>query len=98
MADIKLFYLDGCPYCANARKALAELMQENEAFRAVGIEWIEETAHPDIADEYDYYRVPTLFCGDTKLYEADPSHGYQEIRDGLKNALLSVLNGSGGAE
>lgn len=31
---------------------------------------IEETQHPDIADQYDYYYVPTFYVDGVKVHEA----------------------------
>ena len=64
MKELKIYYLEGCPYCRKAMTALEELKAENPEFDKVGIEWIEETRSPEIADKFDYYRVPSIFCGD----------------------------------
>ena len=64
MKELKIFYLEGCPYCRKAMTALEELKAETPEFDKVGIEWIEETRSPEIADKFDYYRVPSIFCGD----------------------------------
>ena len=32
MDAIEIFYLTGCPYCDNARRAVAELLQEEPAY------------------------------------------------------------------
>ena len=32
---------------------------------------IEETQHPDIADQYDYYYVPTFYVDGVKVHEAE---------------------------
>lgn len=84
---IRLFYLEDCPYCHNARRALAELAAEDPKYRAAKIEWIEESRHPEIAGQYDYYYVPTVFAGDKKLYEARPSESYAECKEKLRAAL-----------
>ena len=50
----------------SAKKALRyieELKAEYPEFQPIEIEMIEETQHPDIADQYDYYYVPTFLCG-----------------------------------
>lgn len=91
MKEIEIFYLNGCPYCANARRAIAELQGEEPAYGGIELRWIEEREHPELADRRDYFRVPTLFCGERKLYEADPSHGYEEIRENIRKAFDRVL-------
>lgn len=69
MKDFKLFYLKSCPYCKKAIKYLDELRQENPAFQALELEWIEEKEQAELADTFDYYYVPTFFYKDKKLFE-----------------------------
>lgn len=93
MKKMTLFYLRGCPYCDNARKALAELTKENDAYAAVEVDWVEESERLELANNYDYYYVPTIFAGEKKLYEADPSQGYVDIKQSVKAALDAVCTG-----
>ena len=90
MKKLKIFYLEGCPYCDNARRALQELSAEDPVFAAVEIEWIEEHANAALADQYDYYYVPAVFDGERKLYEARPSENYEAIREHLRAALTAA--------
>lgn len=69
MKPVKLFYLKDCPYCKKALKYLDELRAEEPAYAAVEIEMIEESEHPDVADSYDYYYVPTFYVGGVKVHE-----------------------------
>ena len=87
MGKITIFYLERCPYCRNAQKAVAALKAEKAAYDAVDIEWIEESRQPDIAGKYDYYYVPTAFMGGEKLYECSPADDYEAIRKNIKAAL-----------
>ena len=80
MKEIKLFYLKDCPYCHNAKRALNELVKENPAYNEVNVKWIEESEQPEIAEQYDYYYVPTIFAGDKKLYEAKPYEAYDTCK------------------
>ena len=91
MKEVKLFYLTGCPYCIHARNALGELIRENEAYEKISIHWIEEREEADLAEQYDYYYVPTVFFGSEKLYEEDHSKKYADIRECLKKALDEIL-------
>ena len=50
-----------------------------------------QTQQPQIAEQYDYYRVPTVFLGDRKLYEASPADGFEQIRQHLRIALDAAL-------
>ena len=86
MKKLRIFYLEGCPYCAMARRAVRELAGEPEVAGSE-IEWIDERAEAELADAYDYYYVPSVFDGDRKLYEARPSHGYGDVLAGIRAAL-----------
>ena len=44
--------------------------EEYPEFQPIEIEMIEETQHPDIADQYDYYYVPTFYVDGVKVHEA----------------------------
>lgn len=87
---LTLFHLTGCPYCQKARKALDELRAENPAYRAIAVDWIEETEQPAVAERYDYYHVPAIFAGEKKLYEAQPGESYDEIKANVRRALDAV--------
>lgn len=91
MKKLTLFYLADCPYCHNARRALQELVKENPAYGEVETDWIEESERPDIAGQYDYYYVPTVFLGKDKLYEAHPSESYADCKKKLQKVLDAVL-------
>lgn len=91
MKKLTLFHLTDCPYCHHARRALEELKQENPAYAAIEIEWIEERQQPDVAARYDYYYVPTLFDGAKKLYEAHPSERYGDVKRNVRAALDAAL-------
>lgn len=91
MKTVTFFYLTGCPYCAQARKALDELYGENPAYRQVPIEAIEEEEHPDIADRWDYWAVPSMFVGTGKLYEAHIGERYPECKAKVKAVLDAAL-------
>ena len=92
MKEIEIFYLTGCPYCSNARRAVEELCAENPAYKALTLNWIEEREHPEIADARDYYSVPSLFFGGEKLYEAHFTHSYDVIKEHIRAAFDRVLS------
>ena len=92
MQKITLFYLDGCPYCRNARTALAELAAENPAYGHIDVDWVEESRNMEMAEQYDYYFVPTIYAGDKKLYEANPSEDFAQCKKNVKAALDAVLS------
>ena len=98
MKKILLFYLEDCPYCHNARRALKELAAEKADYGEVEVEWIEESRQPQVAQQYDYYYVPTIFAGKTKLYEAHPAESYEDCRQNIKAALEAVLSKESGEQ
>lgn len=73
MKKITMFKISTCPYCKQAEDYLKNLMEKNPQYRAVEIERIDETARPDIADQYDYWYVPAFFIGKEKLHEGVPT-------------------------
>ena len=87
MKKITYFYMSGCPYCKNADIAIEELTKDNPAYKGIEIERINETLHPLKTRNYDYYYVPSMFIGDSKLYEADPSQGYDDIKASVKRVF-----------
>ena len=91
MQTIKVFYLENCPYCRNARRAVEELTAEKEAYAQIPLEWIEESRQPQIAQTYDYYYVPTLFVNGEKLYEASPADSFPAIKASIKNVMDRVI-------
>ena len=87
MNKITYFYMAGCPYCRNAYKAIEELTKENAAYGEIEIERINETLHPFKTRNYDYYYVPSMFIGDSKAYEADPSQSFDDIKASVKRVF-----------
>lgn len=92
MKKITAFLLTGCPYCRNGLKAYDELCKEHPEYKDISIDWIYEDKEPELADKYDYYRVPSLFFGDEKLYECEPGQDYDEIRENFEQVLQAALN------
>ena len=91
MHEIEIFYLTGCPYCRNARRAVAELLKEGPAYGALTLRWIEEIEEAELANSRDYYRVPSLFYQGDKLYECAPLQGYEAIKAHIRAAFDRVL-------
>ena len=90
MEKLTIFYLEGCPYCRNAMRAVKELEAEL-GFDADRLEWVEERKNAALADRYDYYRVPSVFSGERKLYECSPADDYDAIKQNLKRAFAQAL-------
>ena len=53
MAEITIFEQAFCPYCRKAHKALTALREENPAYAAVNVRWIDENRQRGLADQYD---------------------------------------------
>ncbi len=92
MKEITGFYLNGCPYCQNAKLAVQELINENPAYGDVPLHWYEETEHPEVVQGHAYYYAPSLFIDTEKLYEAQPGQTYDEIKAHVKAALDTAMN------
>ena len=91
MKKITFFYLESCPYCNNARKAMDELKEENPEYSKIDMDWIEEEQQADPAKVYNYYYVPTMFIGANKLYEAKPEETYDDIKAAVKRVFDAAL-------
>ena len=87
MKDVKILYFPTCPYCIKAKRAVEELKEENPVYRTIEINWVNEHKDVALAEQYDYYYVPTVFYGEEKLYEASPSHSYEDIRENIRRAF-----------
>ena len=85
------FYLEGCPYCKQAREALRELTSEDEKYSSVKFDWVEENLHQEISSQYDYYRVPSMFVDGEKIYEAHPGEKFDECKANVKRVLEASL-------
>ena len=91
MKSLTMFYLDDCGYCAKARRALEELYAEKPEYREIPIHMIEESMEPELAEQYDYYAVPSFFDGKKKLFEAHLFMSYENIRDEIGRVLDYAL-------
>ena len=69
MKKLKMFFFEGCPFCAKAEGFMKELIAENPEYGKIEIERIDEKKHPEIADLYDYYFVPTFYLDGEKIHE-----------------------------
>ncbi len=85
MKSIKLFYLRNCPYCKRALQYIEDEKRLHPELGALEIEMIEESEHPEIADRYDYYYVPTFYIGERKEHEGGIF--LEEIEPLLRKAL-----------
>ena len=91
MIGILYFYLPGCKYCKQADILLLELQNNNADYANVEILKIDEQARPDIAAKFTHDRVPAIFLGDNKLYEANPNESRAEMKANLEKALQATV-------
>ncbi len=68
MKTITMFYQRRCPFCKKAFAYMDELLQQ-EPYKGLQIEKNEETEQPELADQYDYYYVPTFYIDGEKVHE-----------------------------
>ncbi len=85
MKEVKLFYLKNCPFCKKALCYIEELKATHPELSAIEIEMIEESEQPTLADEYDYYYVPTFYVAGEKVHEGGIY--YEEVEAVLRQAL-----------
>ena len=86
MKKVLMFYLPTCPFCQEAFAMVEQLKQNNTAYATIEIETIDEKANAELADQYDYYYVPTYYVDGEKLHEGIPSE--EAIEAVLKAALI----------
>ena len=91
MKKITMFYLEECPFCKKAEKAMKELMVENPAYKSLDIEQIEESENVALAENYNYYAVPSLFIGKEKLFACTIQDDYDSIKANFKRVFDEAL-------
>ena len=69
MKELTLFYFDERPHCQNAFRWQEELFAAHPEYREVPLKLINEKKQAALADQYDYWYVPTYYLGETKLHE-----------------------------
>lgn len=69
MKDILLFEMAGCPYCRAAEDWLRELIAQYPAYGQIPIRRVDENREPAVAEQYDYWYVPTFYVGGVKCHE-----------------------------
>ncbi len=85
MKSIIMFETSWCPHCRQAHVFMDELMRENPRYKDLDIRVIDEEQEPDIADQYNYYYVPTYYLDSEKVHEGIPNKAV--IRTLFENAL-----------
>ena len=85
------FILSSCPYCLQAGELIEELYAERPALSKIEIDYIDEADETDLTERYDYYRVPSFFLGEEKLYEADPKWSRDEAKRRLSEMFDKLV-------
>ena len=73
MKEIKMFYLENCPHCKEARKMIETLKTKYPKYSGVEIEYIEESQNVQAANVHDYYYVPAFYVDGVKIHEGVPT-------------------------
>ncbi len=69
MKEVTMFVLAACPYCKKALNWMDELFAAHPEYRDIPLSMIDEAKQPEIAEQYDYYYVPTFYVGGEKVHE-----------------------------
>ena len=79
MKKLTMIEMEGCPYCANAHRAIEAL--RTEGYEGVQVDFIDENKEPAKTQPFagQYYYVPSIFMDGEKLYEAQPGQSYDKI-------------------
>ncbi|SHK00268.1 Thioredoxin domain-containing protein [Geosporobacter subterraneus DSM 17957] len=85
MKPILMFMMETCPYCREALRWMEELKQEDSRYQALEINMVDEQLQPDLANQYDYYYVPTYYVDGAKLHEGAATK--EKIRAVFEKAL-----------
>lgn len=69
MKPITMFMMKTCPYCRQAFGWMDECLAEHPEYKDLDVTMIDEREQPGIANQYDYYYVPTYYVGGLKVHE-----------------------------
>ena len=69
MKKIIMFTMASCPFCRMAHRWMDAVLEENPEYKDIELEVIDEVRHPDIANQYDYWYVPTYYVDGVKVHE-----------------------------
>lgn len=86
MKEVKLFYLRECPFCKKALRYIEQAKAKHSELADIEIEMIEESEQADVANQYDYYYVPTFYIAGEKVHEGGifPDEVEQILRQALE--------------
>lgn len=87
MKTITMFILSNCPYCREALRWIEDLKNEKPDYRRIEMVVFDEARSADVANNFDYYYVPTLYVGAKKLHEGTAT------KEKLRKVFDAALNG-----
>ena len=94
MHTLTMIEMAGCPYCANAHRAIDALTAEGGAYADVRVDYIDENREAVRTQPYagKYYYVPSIFMGGEKLYAAQPGQDYEAIYAAVQQAFDAAVH------
>lgn len=69
MKEVILFHFVGCPFCRAAENWLSVLQREHPELAAVPVRRVNENIERALAEQYDYWYVPTFYVDGVKAHE-----------------------------
>ena len=91
MKQLTTIVMQGCPYCAAAKRAIKELKAEQAAYAPLTVEEIEDGSAAAQAYGKDYYYVPSVFIEGEKCFEAQPGQSDESIKQAVARAFDRAL-------
>ena len=91
MKEILGFHLNGCPYCVNAFRAIAELKAGDPAYADISIQWVEDQDAVELFKTHPYEYYPNLWFDLDKQYEAQPGESYAQTKAYIKAVFDKAL-------
>ncbi|MGF0126119.1 glutaredoxin domain-containing protein [Selenomonas bovis] len=91
MKKLTMIVMQGCPYCAAAKRAVKELKAEQAAYAPLTVEEIEDGSAAAQAYGKDYYYVPSVFIEGEKCFEAQPGQSDESIKQAVACAFDRAL-------
>jgi thioredoxin 1 len=73
MKNIQMFIQESCPFCKQALSWMEELEKENPEYSKIEVTIVDELLQADLANQHDYYYVPTYYIDGVKVHEGAAS-------------------------
>lgn len=91
MKKLTMIVMQGCPYCAAAKRAIKELKAEQAVYAPLAVEELEDGSAAAQAYGKDYYYVPSIFIEGEKCFEAQPGQSDAVIKQAVARAFDRAL-------